>query len=361
MKSHEFLTEDDDSSKTQPYKIQRGDTLTKIADAHGTTVDAIMALNKNKISDQNKIYANDVIKIPADVVVPGGPTKRKAADTITPDPAAKSKNTGSDAGSKDKSDSSTAVHPVGTVVKPDWSTTPYRDLGALIKKPDGSWYTLDGKNHATDEKVIAMAERLPPVSMPNDNMGGDNFGITDKGWDGAKSSGKKLPIRPGQNQSGKTDDRSSYTPPDKQDISPIAGDTWITDGFGTPRPGRPLGHQGVDLHAAIGTEVLAPNNAKVLTVDHSKSQGNFVILGDDRGTPTHQFMHLDTVLAKPGDNVQKGDVIAKSGNTGTRERYDKITGTNKIVAVDPHLHWTKYVNGTPVNPSDYLKLQSKPR
>ena len=349
MKSYEFLREDDDSSKTQPYKVQRGDTLSKIADAHGTTVDAIMALNKGKIIDQNKIYTDDIIKIPSDTAYPGGRGKRQGADSITPDPTVKS-----DSKPKDQPDAPAAPHPVGTVVKPDWSTTPYRDLGPLIKKPDGSWYTLDGKNRAADEKIIAMAEKIPPVSMPNDNMGGDNFGIADKGWDapsGSKSSSSKDRRTPG----GKPDDIKLPNRPDqlrneKTDISPIP-DAWMTDRFGSSRAlGRH--HQGIDLHADIGTPVLAPNNGKVLDVGYGATTGTYITLGDMQGNKAHRFMHLSKTLVDQGDTVRQGQVIAKSGNSGFSET------TNK--AYPPHLHWEKFVNGEPVDPSKFVRLPVKP-
>ena len=46
------------------YKIKKGDTLSKIAKAHNTTVNAIKAANPDKIKNVNRIYAGDVIRIP---------------------------------------------------------------------------------------------------------------------------------------------------------------------------------------------------------------------------------------------------------------------------------------------------------
>ena len=46
------------------YEIQSGDTLTKIASNHQTTVPAILALNQETITDPDKIYAGATIKIP---------------------------------------------------------------------------------------------------------------------------------------------------------------------------------------------------------------------------------------------------------------------------------------------------------
>jgi lysozyme len=50
--------------KYTTYKIQKGDTLSKIAKKFNTTVKAIKAANPDKIKDVNKIYAGDTIKIP---------------------------------------------------------------------------------------------------------------------------------------------------------------------------------------------------------------------------------------------------------------------------------------------------------
>ena len=49
------------------YVIQKGDTLTSIAKAHDTTVQALVELND--IKDPDKIFAGDTIKIPGKVVV----------------------------------------------------------------------------------------------------------------------------------------------------------------------------------------------------------------------------------------------------------------------------------------------------
>jgi len=51
-------------------------------------------------------------------------------------------------------------------------------------------------------------------------------------------------------------------------------------------------------------------------------------------------------LKKPGDPVKKGEVIGYVGSTG------RSTG--------PHLHWTLYVNGVPVNPFDWVQVAPCP-
>jgi murein DD-endopeptidase MepM/ murein hydrolase activator NlpD len=354
MKSYEFLTEAED---TKSYEIKPGDTLTKIASKNSTTIDAIMDLNRGNraIRDRDTIYAGGTIKIPttstgfdsdARIKRQGATSGDKPDDVakignqkfpLTKGPGAPDAN--DDMGGKnfgiDDTDweSPTAEpdtqHPVGTVVKLDWSKTPYRDLGPLIKKPNGSWYTLDGKNRATDKKVISMAEKASPEAGrqagPNDDMGGDNFGILDKRWNTAPPK-DILPIK----------DAGISSP-----FGPREAPRLPNGGFGTKN------HQGVDFRVPRGTTVYSPNNAVVLDTDFDSQLGNYIVLGDNKKDKniTHKFYHLQKSLVKKGDTIQQGQVIAKSGDTGA------TTG--------PHLHWEKWVGGQPVDPAEYMQLPGK--
>jgi LysM repeat protein len=79
---------------TQPrfYEIQSGDTLGKIAAAFGLPIQAIM--EKNKITDPDKIYAGQILELPiaAEIVVTSlppvttvvGPTALPAITTVAP-------------------------------------------------------------------------------------------------------------------------------------------------------------------------------------------------------------------------------------------------------------------------------------
>jgi biotin carboxyl carrier protein len=101
-------------------------------------------------------------------------------------------------------------------------------------------------------------------------------------------------------------------------------------------------HSGIDLRAKDPTEVLAANRGVVvLTGDHFFS-GNFVII--DHGRRLFSFYaHLSAIKVKEGDAVEKGQVIAVSGNTG------RITG--------PHLHWTIKVNSVNVDPVSVTEMK----
>lgn len=56
--------------------------------------------------------------------------------------------------------------------------------------------------------------------------------------------------------------------------------------------------------------------------------------GDDNRR--YEFMHLDSFVASRGDKVERGQVIAKSGNTGP--------------STGPHLHFQVRENGKLIDP-----------
>ena len=100
-------------------------------------------------------------------------------------------------------------------------------------------------------------------------------------------------------------------------------------------------HNGEDIGAPLGTDVLASNDGVVrLTVDHIFSGRGIYV---DHGLGLYSmYFHLSDVLVKDGDLIRAGQVIGKVGATG------RATG--------PHLHWGMKVNGARVNPYAMLEL-----
>jgi lysostaphin len=56
------------------------------------------------------------------------------------------------------------------------------------------------------------------------------------------------------------------------------------------------------------------------------------------------YLHMSKLAVAEGAVVKKGDVVGYVGSTG------RSTG--------PHLHWSIYVNGVPVNPRDWINIAS---
>ena len=95
-------------------------------------------------------------------------------------------------------------------------------------------------------------------------------------------------------------------------------------------------HSGIDLMADVGTDVLALFNGTVVSAGNSTAGGYYVTVEHGNGIRSY-VCHLSKILCNVGDVVQQGDVIALSGNTGSR-----TTG--------PHLHLGIYIDGNSVNP-----------
>jgi Peptidase family M23 len=98
-------------------------------------------------------------------------------------------------------------------------------------------------------------------------------------------------------------------------------------------------HSGIDIAAGLGTPVRAPAPG---TVSHAGSAPDFgVTVTIDHGHEIRTvFAHLQKTLVAVGQRVERGQVIALTGNTG------KSSG--------PHLHYEIIVKGNSVNPRGFL-------
>lgn len=116
----------------------------------------------------------------------------------------------------------------------------------------------------------------------------------------------------------------------------------ITSPFGNrlhPINGVQSFHNGIDISAKTGTEVLAPDAGKVTEYwDHAKG-GKCLAITNKDGV-RFGFAHLHFRYAQLHQDVKAGEVIALVGNTGA--------------STGPHLHFTIKINGQWVNPEDHI-------
>lgn len=99
-------------------------------------------------------------------------------------------------------------------------------------------------------------------------------------------------------------------------------------------------HGGTDFHAAAGTPIASPTVGVVESVSWNSGGGLTVTITHADGVQT-QHLHLSKALVKPGDQVQGGQVIALSGNSG--------------VGTGAHYHFEVHVHGTPVDPVPVMR------
>ncbi len=123
-------------------------------------------------------------------------------------------------------------------------------------------------------------------------------------------------------------------------IRPAKG--WITSRFGyrmNPFTGQSNMHAGLDLAAAPGSPVYAPADGIVIFASYDESYGKLVSIDHGYGVTT-RFGHNSQIYVHVGQRVNKWDVVAAVGNTG------RSTG--------PHLHYEVRINGTPVDPANFI-------
>jgi murein DD-endopeptidase MepM/ murein hydrolase activator NlpD len=98
-------------------------------------------------------------------------------------------------------------------------------------------------------------------------------------------------------------------------------------------------HSGLDIAAQMGTPVKAPATATVVFAGSGGEYGLCVIL--DHGNEVKSlYGHLSKIHVRQGQRVERGNVIALTGNTG------RSSG--------PHLHYEVHVKGQAVNPRAFL-------
>jgi murein DD-endopeptidase MepM/ murein hydrolase activator NlpD len=123
-------------------------------------------------------------------------------------------------------------------------------------------------------------------------------------------------------------------------VPPVSGEVSSPFGYRRIINGIPRApHTGVDLRAAMGSEVLATNRGRVVLLGDFFFSGHSLVLDHGAGLYTMYF-HLSEFKAEMGSVVRKGDVIALSGMSG------RVTG--------PHLHWGAWLNGARVDPFELL-------
>ncbi len=134
-------------------------------------------------------------------------------------------------------------------------------------------------------------------------------------------------------------ERGTIVPPTY--IKPISGGR-LSSGFGrrsAPKKGASTYHKGVDWATPVGTAVVASSSGTVTRAGWGSGYGYCVYIKHADGRET-RYGHLSKILVSVGQKVSQGQKIALSGNTG--------------VSTGPHLHFEILINGSQVNPLNYL-------
>lgn len=114
----------------------------------------------------------------------------------------------------------------------------------------------------------------------------------------------------------------------------------ISSPYGASRSGGKRSHKGIDLRNPKGTPFYAADSGTVTQAGWGgNSYGNLIIIDHGNGIQT-KYAHCNSISVSVGQNVSKGEEIGTIGSTGNATGYV--------------LHFEVVVNGTQVNPVNYL-------
>jgi murein DD-endopeptidase MepM/ murein hydrolase activator NlpD len=145
----------------------------------------------------------------------------------------------------------------------------------------------------------------------------------------------------------------------KQPVKALAPEVAVNDTVGTGRFIAPGGgrmtsrfgyrvhpiygtrkfHAGIDFGLPIGAAIRAADSGVILYSGWYGGYGRTVIIDHGNGLTT-LYGHTSASYVSAGESIQRGQRIAAVGSTG--------------LSTGPHLHFEVRVNGTPVNPLNYL-------
>lgn len=271
------------ATATRPYTVRSGDNLWSIASAHGTTVEALAAAND--LDPGGILQPGRTIEIPS-AGVPGPAAARPPASVRR-------------------------IRPAETVVH-------------VVRSGESLW--------AISQRYGVRLEEL----MADNDLGDD-------GW-----------IRPGQRirivgpavpRHRQVAGQTRSTTPSAADMRALhasGGFVWPARGVITSRFGWRYRrhHNGIDIAAPRGTPIYAARDGVVEFAGWRGGYGRVVYLDHGAGIVT-VYGHASELLVRAGEQVKKGQLIARVGCTG--------------VCTGSHLHFEVRVAGRAVNPLGYLR------
>jgi murein DD-endopeptidase MepM/ murein hydrolase activator NlpD len=267
-----------DAGAISIYKVQKGDSISEIADKFGVSVNTILWANNIKKSES--IRVGDTLVI---LPVTGVQYTVKKGDTLK----AIAKKMKADA---DEIASYNGLPESGGLV-----------AGTKIIIPDGEIVAPP----AQKEKTVAVAPKIQapvPEQKSEQSTSSAADTTTTNGTDSDAGSSEPVPS---------VDQNTPPTTTSPNFIRPIA------EGVGRKSQGL-HGFNGVDIAAPIGTPIRATQKGVVIVSrdsGYNGGYGKYVVIQHDGGVQT-LYAHMTKALAVVGATVEQGDTIGLVGSTG---------------------------------------------
>ncbi len=201
---------------------------------------------------------------------------------------------------------------------------------------------VEAANMAVSNMELLLADKDAEITKYSEsileNEGAQN--VIDAEWDKLEEELKKL-----EEQLKKEEEEAKKNTPKYdggQFIWPLKDYFKVTSPYGYrthPKTHKWSLHNGIDIGAPTGTKIMAAGDGVVATMKENNTAGKYVMINHGSGVYT-VYMHCSRFVAKVGQEVKAGDIIALVGSTGS--------------STAPHLHFSVRLNGTYVDPSPYV-------
>jgi murein DD-endopeptidase MepM/ murein hydrolase activator NlpD len=311
----------------KPIIVAPGETLETISRRYGVPVAAIM--RANSIVSPAMVHPGQHLVIPRHRGPTGDPAAapRLAANTHT-------------------LPSTASVGPPRSVLTPASSVhivAPGETLHSISRQYGKSVLVLAKANNIPPDTMVRVGERItipdlrsaaPRAETPAASAPGPAVATAESPHSSARLATPAAPAAPATTPSAvKTAEPAGGLPSFRW---PVRGR--VIAGFG-PKPNG-LQNDGINLAVPEGTPVKAAEDGVVAYAGNElKGYGNLVLVRHSNGFVT-AYAHASELLVKRGEEVKRGQVIAKSGQTGN------VTA--------PQLHFEIRKGSTPVDPAQYL-------
>ncbi len=319
--------------------VAPGETVDGIARRHGVPVSAIM--QANNLASPNAIQAGQRLVIPRynspAAAVAAGPQASHVAALAAPNPAAA------------PAPALASAAPASVASTGGQAATSLNNLGVHVVAP-GDTLTKIAQQYGKSPAEVAKANNITPATKLNIGdrilIPGVRIGAAKPEPERTAPAGKEL-ASAGPVQSAAVVSPAVDTPNSEAGARSGAD---ATPGFRWPVRGRviagfgpkPNGQQndGIDVAVPENTPVKAAEDGVVAYAGSElKGYGNLVLVRHPNGYVT-AYAHAKELLVKRGDQVKRGQIIAKSGQSGNVDA--------------PQLHFEVRKGSSPVDPMQFL-------
>jgi murein DD-endopeptidase MepM/ murein hydrolase activator NlpD len=308
-----------------------GETLDMLAKRHGVPVAAIM--EANSITNPATVHPGQHLVIPR---------RRGPASALSAPQTHVASNTPAVPSATPVGPPRTALTPAATV----HVVAPGQTLHSIARLYHKSVMVIAKANNIPPDTMLKVGDRVtipgvnstsaaaPPAApatpaVPPAPRGEGSVGSVAT-VDSPHSARLAAPIAPEAEESAKGGEAAGTF------RWPVRGRVIATFG---PTPNG-LQNDGINLAVPEGTPVKAADDGVVAYAGNElKGYGNLVLIRHSNGFVT-AYAHASEILVKRGETVKRGQVIAKSGQTGN--------------VTSPQLHFEIRKGATPVDPSQYL-------